>query len=66
MRKRFIWQSFHIKPSLVATTVSEHVSLPDEGPLLETLEFLSISHDSYQLLNFLRYFSLSAQCHIFI
>ena len=45
---------FRIKPSVVAILVSEHVLLSDEGPLLKTLEFLSTSHDSNQLLNFLR------------
>ena len=39
--------------SVVATLVSEHISLFEEGPLLEMLEFLAISHDSYQPLNFL-------------
>ena len=31
----------------------EHVSLSDEGPLLETLEFFEISHGSYEPLNLL-------------
>ena len=44
---------FRIKPSLVATLISEQVSFSDEGPLLETSEFFEISHGSYQLLNFL-------------
>ena len=45
--------AFRIKSSLVAIPVSEHVSLSDEDPLLETLEFFSISYGSYQPLNFL-------------
>ena len=44
---------FRIKPSLVATLISEQVSFSDEGSLLETSEFFEISHGSYQLLNFL-------------
>ena len=56
---------FPIKSNLVATPVSEHVSLSDEVLLLETLEFLSTSHDSNQLLNSLRYLSLSMQYPIF-
>ena len=44
---------FRIKPSLVATPISEHVSFSDEGPLLETLEFFEINHGSYQPFNFL-------------
>ena len=42
---------FRIKLSLVAIPVSEHVSLSGEGPLLETLEFLSISQSNDELLN---------------
>ena len=45
--------SFRIKPSLVATPISEHVSFSDEGPLLETLEFFEISHASYQPFNYI-------------
>ena len=44
---------FRIKPSLVVTPISEHVSFSDEGPLLETFEFFAVSHYSYQPLNFL-------------
>ena len=39
---------FHIKPSLFATPISEHVSSSDEGPLLETLIFFEIRHSNYQ------------------
>ena len=35
-----------------------HVSFFDEGPVLETLRFFEISHDSYQLLNFLPFIKL--------
>ena len=45
---------------------SEHVSLSDEGPLLETSEFFEISHSSYQPLNFLPCLSLSTQYCILI
>ena len=55
-----------MKPSPVATPISEHVSFSDEGPLLETLEFFEISHGSYQPLNFLPYLTLSTQYSIFI
>ena len=34
---------FRIKPGPVSITISEHVSFSDEGPLLETFEFLTIS-----------------------
>ena len=44
---------FRIKPNLVATPISEHVSFSDEGPLYETLGLLEISYDSYQPVNFL-------------
>ena len=56
---------FRIKPSLVATPISEHVSFSDQGPLLEALELLVISHGSYQPLN-LPYLSLSTQYSILI
>ena len=46
---------FRTKPFLVAIPASEHVSCSDEKPLLETLEFFTISHDSQQALTFLRY-----------
>ena len=46
---------FCIKTNLVAIPVSEHISLSDECPLLETLEFLLIGHGSFQQLNFLHY-----------
>ena len=46
---------FRIKPGLVATRTSEHVSFSDEGPLLETLEFFPISYSSYQPSNYLLY-----------
>ena len=39
---------FHVKPSLLATPISENVSSPDEGPLLETLIFFEIHRGSYQ------------------
>ena len=38
---------FRIKLSLVAIPISEHVSLSDEGPLLETLELFEVSQGSY-------------------
>ena len=44
---------FRMKPSLVTISISERVSASDEGPLLETLGFFEISHDTYQPLNFL-------------
>ena len=40
-------------PSLVAIPVSQQFAFSDEGPLLETLEFFAISHNSYQPSNFL-------------
>ena len=49
---------FRIKPGLVVTPISEHVSFSDEGVLLETLEFLEISYGSCQPLNFLPYAAL--------
>ena len=58
--------AFRVKPSLVATLISEHVSFSDEGPLLETLEFFEISHCSYQPLNFLSHLTLSTQYSTFI
>ena len=57
---------FRIKPSPVATPISEHVSLPNEEHLLETLEFFDIIHGSYQPLNFLPYLPLSTQYSILI
>ena len=39
---------FGVKPSLVAVPVSKHVSLSEEGPLPEKLEFFMISYGSYQ------------------
>ena len=57
---------FRIKPSLVPTPISEHVSFSDEGPLLETLEFFETSLGSYQPLSFFPYLSLSAQYSIVI
>ena len=44
---------FRIKPSLVATPISELVSFSAEGPLLETLDFFEISHGSDQPFSFL-------------
>ena len=55
---------FHIKAGLVAIPISEHVSFSDERPLLETLEFFEISHDSNQPLNFLTSLTLSTQYSI--
>ena len=49
---------FRMKPRLVATPISENVSFSDEGPLLETFEFVEISHGSYQPLNILPYISM--------
>ena len=58
--------SFHIKPSLVPTPISKHVSFSDEGPLLEMLQFFEISHGSYQNFNFSPYISLSIQYSIVV
>ena len=41
-----------------------NVSFFHKGPLLETLEFLEISHGSYQHFNFLPYLSLPTQYFI--
>ena len=38
----------------------------DEWPLLETLDFFEISHDSYQPLKFLPLLTLSTQYFIFL
>ena len=37
---------------LESISVSEHVTLVDQEPLLETLEFFAVSHGSYRPLNF--------------
>ena len=51
------WTCMRNHPRLIVTfkcnPVSEHVTLSNEGPLLETLDFFAISHVSYQPLNFL-------------
>ena len=39
---------------------------PDEGPLLETLEFFEISHGSYQSFIFLPYYCLRSILLFFI
>ena len=39
---------------------SEHVSLSDEGPLLERLEFFAVNHGSYQPLKFSCYLTVYA------
>ena len=44
-RKAVEWQ--------VTIPIVDDVSFSDKAPLLETLEFFEISHDSYQPLNFL-------------
>ena len=43
---------FSIKPSLIAVLLLELVSLSDEGPYLETLEFFIINSAVYQPFNF--------------
>ena len=61
--KKFINEA---KSSKVLVTTVTDLSFSDQGPLLETLEFLEIIHGSYQPLNFLPHLTLSTQYSIFI
>ena len=53
---------FCIKLGLVANLISEHISFPHEGPLLEPLGFFEISSGSYHPVN-LFIFVISSSFH---
>ena len=48
---------YSIKPCLASIRDSEYILLSEEGALVETLVFFTISRDSYQSLHFELYFS---------
>ena len=52
------FQRFEQRP-LVKPFLQHLRFIPDEGPLLEALEFFEISHGSHQSFNFLFYFFYS-------